>query len=229
MRGPTAIGVVVTCLFALVGAPSHAAAAPFTIDGVSIELPVPAGFCELTGSELSDRQKINTIEELMTGATGGRILAISADCRQLADWRAGKRLLADYGQYSVPRAAEISADTFKQSCAMMRLRGGEIDAETKGDVKSRLEDFIKGANVSKQSFVGFLGEDPAACYTATLQKAKSQSGTDVLQLTLMALARVKDKIVVVNRYAPYQNAETVNDTLTKLKSTVAAVLAANRI
>jgi len=227
MRSPTAIGVVATCFFTLVGAPPHSMAATFTIDGVSVELPVPAGFCEMTTSDPSDRLMIDKIGQLMARASGGRLLAISADCQQLADWRAGKRLLADYGQYSAPRATAASADSFRQQCAVMRLRGGELDADTKGDVKSRLEEFIKGSKVTEQSFVGFLGEDPAACYMATLPKAKSQAGTDVVQLMLLAVARVKDKLVIVNRYAPYVDAETVNDTLTKLKSTVATILAAN--
>jgi hypothetical protein len=229
MRSPTAIGIVGACFFALVGAPSHAAAATFTIDGVSVELPVPADLCELTGSEPSDRHLIDSMGELMTRASGARLLAVSADCRQLADWRAGKRLFANYAQYSVPRAAAVSADVFRQACAAIRRRGADSHWATNDDVESRLEEFIKGSKVNEQSLVGFLGEEPAACYAGILQKAKSQSGTDVVQLTILAIARVKDKLVLVNRYAPYENAVTVNDTLTKLKSTVAAVLAANRI
>ena len=50
----------------------------------------------------------------------------------------------------------------------------------------------------------------------------------VTQLTLLAITVVKDKFLFVNRYAPYVSADSVGDTLAKLKLTVTALLAANR-
>ncbi len=57
------------------------------VGSVSIALPPPAGFCKLTEDNASDRRVINTIAESLT-KVGSKLLVMSADCRQLADWRA---------------------------------------------------------------------------------------------------------------------------------------------
>jgi hypothetical protein len=62
---------------------------------------------------------------------------------------------------------------------------------------------------------------------ALLQKLKAEDGTEVTQLTVLAITSVKDRFLFVNRYAPYVNADTVGDTLEKLKATIAALQAAN--
>jgi hypothetical protein len=227
MQRSRAIGIVFACLGALAGATLDAMAAQVTIEGVSISLPAPAGFCELTSDNSSDRRMLGTIGDLVTTAGGNRLLAMSADCQQLTDWRAGRRLLGDYGQYQTPQGATASEETFRQTCATLRTQGDQTFAGIKADAKAKMEDSIKRLKVNEQSFAGFLGEDPRACYVAILQKMRAEDGTDVTQVTLLAITIVKDKFVFVNRYAPYVSADTINDTLAKLKLTVTALLAAN--
>jgi hypothetical protein len=198
------------------------------VEGVSINLPVPAGFCELSGSNPTDKRMLDTIGELVTKARGNQLLAMSADCQQLSDWRAGRRLLGDYGQYQAPQLAAASEDTFKQTCAALRTQGGQSFANMRKDLKDKMEDSVRRMKVNDQRFAGFLGEDPTACYVALLQKLKSEDGTDVTQLTVLAITTVRARFLFVNRYAPYVNTDTVNETLEKLKLTIAALLAANQ-
>jgi hypothetical protein len=212
----------------LPGAASHAQAAQATVEGVSINLPEPAGFCELSGSHPADKRMLDTIGELVAKARGNQLLAMSADCRQLEAWRAGRRLLGDYGQYQAPQLASASEETFRQTCAALRTQGGQSIANMRKDLKDKMEDSVRRMKVNDQRFAGFLGEDPTACYVALVQKLKSEDGSNVTQLTVLAITTVKDKFLFVNRYAPYVNADTVNETLSKLKLTIAALLDANR-
>ena len=228
MQELRAIWIVGACLCALVGAISRTMAAQATVEGVSISLPAPAGFCELTSDNPSDRRMLGTIGDLVAKAGGNRLLAMSADCQQLSDWRAGRRLLGDYGQYQAPQIATANEDTFKQTCATLRTQGGQVVSDMKDDMKAKMEESGRRLKVNEQSFAGFLGEDPMACYVALLQKMRVGDGTDVTQLTLLAITVVKDKFLFVNRYAPYVSADSVGDTLAKLKLTVTALLAANR-
>jgi hypothetical protein len=228
MRTPTAIIVAAACLCALAGMASSTMAAEATIDGVSIKLPAPAGFCDLTRSNSADKRGIDTIEQLVAKANGNRLLGIAADCQQLARLREGKQLLADYEQYQTPQTAAATDEMFKQTCASLRTQGEQTFSSIKDDMKTKMEDAIKNLKVNDQSFAGFLGEDATACYVAMLQNLKAGDGQTVTQLALLAITVVKGKFLFVNRYAPYVNSDTVKDALAKHKLTIAALLAANR-
>jgi hypothetical protein len=227
MSSAASVSIVCAWFGLFLGAPSSAAAAQATVEGASINLPVPAGFCELNGSNPSDKRMLDAVGELVAKARGNQLLAMSADCQQLADWRAGRRLLGDYGQYQAPRPAAASQDTFRQTCATLRTQGEASFKDMKGDLKATMEESIRRLKVNDQSFAGFLGEDAAACYVALLQKLKAEDGTDITQLTLLAITIVKDRFVFVNRYAPYVDSDTVKETLAKVKQTIAALQAAN--
>ena len=229
MRGVAIVTAVCACVCLLLGAASHSRAAQATVQGVSINLPVPAGFCELgAGSNAADKRMLDTVGDLIAKSRGNQLLAMSADCQQLTEWRAGKRLLGDYGQYQAPPNAAANEETFKETCTALRTQGGQTLSNVKKDLKARMEDAIRQMKVNDQRFAGFLGEDTTACYVALLQKLKAEDGTEVTQLTVLAITSVKDRFLFVNRYAPYVDADTVNDTLTRLKATIAALLEANR-
>ena len=207
---------------------ADATAAQVAVEGVSLNLPVPPGFCELSSGNPADRRMLDMIGDLVAKARGNQLLAMSADCQQLADWRAGRRLLGDYGQYQAPKLATASEDTFKQTCAALRTQGGQSIANMRKDLKDKMEESVRRMKVNDQRFAGFLGEDATACYVALLQKLRSEDGPDVTQVTVLAITTVKDRFLFVNRYAPYVNADSVNEALAKLKLTIAALLEANR-
>jgi hypothetical protein len=227
MRTPIASILAATCLCAFAGMTSRATATEVTVDGASISLPAPAGFCDMTRNNASDTRALDTIGQLVARANGNRLLAMSADCGQLSEWRAGKRLLGDYGQYQTSGSPAATDALFKETCATLRTEGEQTFSSVKDDVASKMEEAIKNVKVNDQSFAGFLGEDATGCYVAMLQNLQAGNGTKIVQLTLLAITVVKGKFLFVNLYSPYVNSDTVNATLAKLKSTVAAVVAAN--
>jgi hypothetical protein len=228
MRRIATVTAVCACVCLFLSAASYSRAAQASVEGVSINLPVPPGFCELNSGNPVDKRMLDTINEALEKARGTRILAMSADCRQLAEWREGRRLLGDYGQYQAPRIATANDETFRQTCTTLRQQGGRGFANMKSEAKAKMEESIKQMKVNDQRFAGFLGEDPTACYVALLQKLKAEDGTEVTQLSVLAITSIKDRFLFVNRYAPYVSPDTVNDTLTKLKATIAALREANR-
>jgi len=227
MRGIASVTAVVGFFCLLLGTASNSRAAQANVQGVAINLPVPAGFCELTSTNPTDKRMLDTLGDAVAKSRGNALLAMAADCQQLADWRAGRRLLGDYGQYQAPPNPAANEETFKETCAALRTQGGQTVSDVKKDLKSRMEESVRQMKVNDQRFVGFLGEDSAACYVALLQKLKTEDGTEVTQLTVLAITSVKDRFLFVNRYAPYVNADTVSETLEKLKATIAALQAAN--
>jgi hypothetical protein len=56
-----------------------------------MRLPRPAGFCELTDRNPSDKRMLTVISDLVT-KVGNKLLVMSADCKQLTEWRASKAL-----------------------------------------------------------------------------------------------------------------------------------------
>jgi len=215
---------------ALATVASNAFAADTTIGGVSIKLPPPAGFCELTNTDPSDKRMLTVLTDLV-GKSGNKLLSMSADCRQLTDWRARRRtLLDDYAQYQVSIATmdKPTAEPVKETCATLRAQGDKMVAEQTPDIKSRVESVLQKVKINEMRFVGVLAETTAACYGGLIQKLRTEAGTDKTQLTVFAATIVKDKSIFVYRMTVYATSDTVTQTLAKIRADVATLLAANK-
>jgi hypothetical protein len=224
------LGRLAFVTLALAAATSATMAAEATIGSVSVHLPPPAGFCDMTERDPSDKRMIATLTDLLA-KSGNKLLGMSADCRQLADWHTGKRqLLDDYAQYQTPLSTldKPPSESVAQTCATLRAEGEKILSNQMPDVKARVESTLKQIKINETSFIGVLAEDPAACYAGLVQKIRTEVGTDKTQVTLFAVTILKDRSVFAYRFAVYASANTVNGVLAKLKTDIAALNAANR-
>ncbi len=214
----------------LAAATSSAFAAQANIGGVVINLPPPGGFCELGESNASDKKMYTTLGPLLE-KSGNKLLAMSADCRQLAEWHTGKRLLLDdYGQYQTPIGSmdKPSTETVAETCTTLRKQGEQILANQLPDIKKRVESTMSKIKLNETKFIGVLGEDNDACYAALIQKIHTEANTDKTQITAFAISLVKDKSVFTYRFAVYRSPKSVDEALRKIKTDVAAMVAANR-
>jgi hypothetical protein len=218
-------------LFTLV-ATTGAMAAEAIIGGVSINLP-PAGFCELAANNPSDNNLLTKIGGLVAQG-GNKMLSMSAECQQLADWRANKRpVLDDYGQYQTPIGQMdqlvASPDTMiRQTCAELRTNGDQIVSNQAPDIKARVEETLKTVKMNEQRFIGVLAEDQTACYAGLIQKMRTETGADKTQIILIAITVVKNKQIFAYRMAVYTDSDAVTALLAKFKGTVAALYGANK-
>jgi hypothetical protein len=214
----------------LAAAAPGALAVQTTIGGVAVTLPPPAGFCELSDVNPSDKRMISTLTDLLA-KSGNRLLAMSADCRQLTDWHSGKRqLLDDYAQYQTPIAGmdQPPSETVAQTCTTLRNEGNKILANQMPDIKARVESTLSKIKMNETSFLGVLGEEANACYAGLVQRIHTEAGTDKTQITAFAISTIKNRSIFSYRFAVYQTADTVNAVLAKIKGDIAALLAANR-
>jgi len=210
-----------------------AMAADAVIGGVSIKMPAPRGFCELSASNPADKRMVTTVGGLVEKA-GNKLLVMSADCQQLADWRASKRdLLDDYAQYQTPIAdmdklVASPEASIKETCADLRKRGDEITANQLPDLKARIEETLKKVKMNEVRFLGVLAEDADACYAGQLQKLHTEAGTDKTQIVLIAIAVVKNKNIFGYRMTVYKGPDTAANLLGPFKATIGALDAANK-
>lgn len=211
-----------------------AAAKDAAVGAVSLNLPAPAGYCELDLSQASDARMIKAVEGML-GPTGNRLLAMSADCTQLSDWRAGRRQLLDnMSQFQTLVSLEQSdlpvtpAEAIAKACEDMRAQGEKMVADMTPDVKSRAEQVMKKIKINEMQFMGVVAQDPLVCYAAILQKFRAETGTDKTQVNLFATTVVKGKVVYFYLMAPYVTGATVQELLAQQKINVDRLHAANR-
>jgi len=228
LRGGAAFAV-----FVLTTVAGGAWATEVSIGGVSITLPAPAGFCELSADQPADNRAL-TMAGGRHEKEGNKLLGFFADCQQLADWRAGKRRgvddyvqahanIADMVQVVVSPKAAIH-----EACVKLRAEGEDFTSAGAPDIKSKIEGSLPNVKVNSLEFVGVLAEDDTACYAAGILKARLPNGADTTQLYLHAITVVKSKVIFVNRFAPYTSADATLGLLAKLRDTVAALHAANK-
>jgi hypothetical protein len=200
----------------------------------SITLTVPAGQCELDPKLPGDARMLQVTEGALTGV-GNRLLGFYADCKQLTDWRTGKRpLLEDFAQYqTVIASANAPApaapeETIKQLCSKQRQEGEKTMTGLAPDLKTRMEEAVRGVTVNQMRFLGVVAEEPGVCYAAMAQRFKAETGKDVTLIAVFASMFVRGKIVHYYLYSPYRSAQTVTTVLAKHKLNVSALLAANK-
>jgi hypothetical protein len=213
----------------LLAATSSAMAGQASMGDVSVNLPPPAGFCELSGTDPSDKRMLTIVGGLLT-QSGNKLLGMSADCKQLGDWRAARRkLLDDYAQYQTSLALldRAPSESIQQTCATLREEGNKIVSKEMPDLKARVEAALKKVKMNQTTFIGVLAEEPRACYAGLVQQIHTEAGIDKTQLSLFAVTAVKNRTVFVYRFTVHTGSESVVDGLAKLKNDVAAFYAAN--
>jgi hypothetical protein len=209
---------------ALAVAVSRAMSAEVTIGGVSVNLPAPTGFCELTDQERLDKIVLTAMADRMSKA-GGKLLGITADCQQLTDWREKKRTgLADMVEYwTMVNKMETwtNASAVDVFCAVTRATDGKSLPNNEQEIKTRFE------QVATEGPIGVVAEASGICYTASLKLNSGDRGP-TQQLTFHAYTAVRNRWITVTRIMSYTGAERATQSLAQSKADAAALIAANR-
>jgi len=222
---------VILLLASLLGLPCLAKDAK--VGQTSVTLTAPSGQCELDPGQPSDARMLQITESTLA-SVGNRLLGFYADCKQLNDWRTGKRaLLEDFAQYQTAIAAmdapapAAPAEAIKQLCSQQREASEKVVTGIATDMKARIEEAVRGVQLNQVRSLGVVAEDASACYAALVQRFKAETGKDVTIMALFATMFVQGKLVLYYLYSPYRSAQTMTALLAKQKLNVAALLAAN--
>jgi len=209
----------------LAAAVSGASGLEAMLGDVFVTLPPPAGFCELTPRYEFDGRMVAVASGLLQKG-GSKLLVMSADCSQLAEARTGRRLLLDdAAQYVTPIATidKPPAQSVAHACTSLRKRANWMAY----DINARLASVLEKIKINETVFIGVLGEDTNACYAATLQRFRTEGGAERTQAVVFAVTIIRNRTIVIYRLAVYQNQETFNAVLAKLKVDAIALVAAN--
>jgi hypothetical protein len=190
-----------------------------------VKLPPPAGFCELTPRYEFDGRALTVISAYMAG-DAIKLLAMSSDCNQLAEAREGKRQLDDVAAYLIFNSDVKMPTPFSVASRCTTLRVSS-KSPIGTDVDARLASILEKIKVNETGSLGVIAEDNNACYTATLIKERTGDGAHKVLINLQANAVVRTKAIMVRRQAVYLDRDTIKVVLPKLKSDVAAFIAAN--
>jgi hypothetical protein len=211
-----------TCL-----AIASASARDAKVGGVLITLSPPEGYCELDAQNVADATMIAAVDGML-GRTGNRLLLFSAECGQLADWRAGKRQSLDnVTQHQTSRFlehAQLSASpeaTIEQHCTQMRAGADQLLTDMTANVQERADRILKTVKINEMKFLGVVGQEPRACYAAALlQRSPTEGGTLAPQVTMVATTIVRQKLLYYYLIAPYVSGETVGSMLAQHRANV---------
>jgi hypothetical protein len=220
--------IVLTVLCLLTGAAAQAA--DVQMGGVTLKLPAPKGYCELEKGQASDKRMIDFLNTALSKGPN-ELLAVSAECGELRDWRAGKRrLLEHFSQYQVEkvrRSSSFTIDEAKASCAVMRAEGQKLSDDSTKNVNDNIHEANRKIDFQGQTFLGVLAEDPNGCYVGLYQKYKAETGAQISQLNVFYAGSIKNREVFFYVWAPYVSDASTDAMLTMVQSQVAALKAAN--
>jgi hypothetical protein len=206
---------------------ASASARDAKVGAVSVTLSPPDGYCELDTSNVADATMVASVEGML-GRSDNRLLSLSADCSQLADWRAGKRQSLDnLAQYQTLRGLENARlptspeATIEQTCTQMRAGADQLLADLTADAQERAERILKTVKINAMKFLGVVGQEPRACYAAALlQRSLTEGGTDAPQAIVLATTIVRQKLLYYYLIAPYVSGETVGSMLEQHRANV---------
>jgi len=211
-----------------------ATAADVRIGDVSLHLPPPPGYCEMDAVLASDAPLIARMHTTLT-KTGNRLLAMSADCAELKEWRDGrKQALGHVAEYQTVLSFENQTlpdtpeNVLKSYCSGMRMLGERSMPGVPLDAQERSEQASKILKPNEMIFLGVVAEEPLVCYGATLQKVKLLSDEENPQVAMFAAMILKEKILLSYLFAPYADRETVTQVLAKQRTNVGQLQRANQ-
>ena len=222
---------IITTLLVICTLTASAGAKDVSIGPVVLSLTPPPDHCELEAGEPADAPLIEAVEKAL-GDSGNRLLAMSADCNELHQMRAGERRLLDsFAQFQtlvgLEAAPPLSAPqgVIGHACRLTRERNGEIAGEA--DASERLAAAENAIQPGETRYLGVLAQEPLACYGALLQRFKTQIGSDRMQVGVYATAAIRGKIIYHYLYAATISGGKLTTLLEQQKAAIRRLRAAN--
>jgi len=224
--------IVVLCGLLVASLTGRIAAKEVMLGSVSVELVLPTGFCELDPAQSTDAQIVSKFTAMLA-RSGLKILSFSAACSELPGWRAGTSLLDHYLVFSadsrfISQPIPGDAETMrKRICEGIRTQAKQSLSAAIAMANSQPDAIARNVRMNSATVVGVDDDDPNACYTAVLQKLRTQFGTEKLQLMIDTTVAIKGKILFSTLFVLYRDMEGVAKALAENRKFVARWRAAN--
>lgn len=196
---------------------------------LGLALPAPNDFCELSPSQPADRYMLETAEQMNAGHN--RVLAIFADCGQLAAMRGKGAVLNDYAMYMIPLSAADLPPTMTRAEFIELVAGtlGEPDTVEKAEdiVQNRLSEANAAIELQDLVSLGPLHRDDVALYTGVLART-AEAGAEVeVTAVVVGVTMIDGQVVTLNLSAPYEGQRTIDALLAEQRDNVQRLIDAN--
>jgi hypothetical protein len=203
----------------------EAEAGPVILLGRSIEPVIPSGYCEV-GGHPSDTEIVSRTRQNI--GNSNQILALFADCKELDDFRKGRRKMLDnYGQIlaQTPKGQlrvfkGISRQEFIQN---LSARSDNMpEAFKKAEV--RVKQYVSGYRLEN---LGLLATDSNGIYIGTLMTITDDSGLPRPIVGVVGMTLVKELSFSINLYQAYKVAPDLRRLLARQQTAIANFVRAN--
>src|SRR5262245_20190710 len=223
--------LLISCLLSV-----RAAAHDVRIGEITLALPSLPGHCEMDVVHASDAPLVAKLHASVE-KTGHRLLLLSADCRELKEWRDGKRpTLTHMAEYQTVLAFEHARPPddpekiIKAFCDQMNTMANELAAANIAVIQDRGEQAVKFIRTNEMKFLGAVPvpDEPQVCYAATVLKFSVEAGDEYTQGTIIATMLLKGKVLLCYLFTPYVGRETLTKLLAKQRANVRQLQRMNR-
>jgi hypothetical protein len=231
----TAVTAVV--VGAVVPLNAQTAAAPSilndSIGSQSMRFAVRPGECALERSNASDKRVLDQTQSLIQNSNTLHVMSV--DCKELADWRAGRvKFLGDGMQIQSLKATaqqdlrQQSRDVIAQVCREFRNNAGDVSALAESEVKKRIDDTRATVRLESLKLLGVTNEDDSGCYVAARVAGKNEAGGDIAKMMVFVTTVLEGKIVYIYRFSNRFDQTVLKDLMADVYDDLKRQVAANR-
>lgn len=214
------------CLAVFFTLSTTAEGASFEVDGKTIVVPLPAGFCELGGNPV-DEAMLSHSRKIM--ASTNRVLTMFADCGELVEVRNGRReQLGAYGQVltAAPNGTVLSIKAPRQEFIAKMVQGANGGAFRKSMQEAEASVKSRHPNAGIQENLGILDSDDSAAYIGVVLNGPAAGAATRRLLGVTGMTVVKQTAISVNLYR-LASGTSVTGQLAEQKRNMSAVVRAN--
>lgn len=203
-----------------------AEAGPVNLLGRSIEPVIPAGYCEV-GGHPADTKLVSHTREVI--GTSNQILALFADCKELDDFRKGKKTMLDnYGQIlaQTPKGQlrALKGVSRPEYIQKMSAQSGYMPEAFK-KAEARVRQYVPG--FQSQENLGLLATDSNGLYVGLLMTMADDTGRPRSIVGVAGMTLVKELSFSINLYQVYKTTPDLRGLLARQQAAMASFVRAN--
>ena len=214
-----AMSVRTLLIFAIALFTINAEAAPVNLLGRTIDPVIPTGYCEI-GGHTADTEIVNLAKELI--GTSNQILALFADCKELDDFRNGRRIMLDnYGQIlaQTPEGQLYALKGVSRSEYIQKLSDQGFTPDDFKKAEARVKQYIP--EYQSHESLGLLSIDTNGLYVGLLMTIADAEGRPRPILGVIGMTLVKELPFTINLYQAYRNEPDLSGLLARQQTATA--------
>jgi hypothetical protein len=204
----------------------EAEAATVNLLGRSIEAAIPTGYCEV-GGHLAEAEIVSRIREGI--GNSNQILAMFADCKELEDFRNGRRTMLDnYGQIlaQTPKGQLRALKGLSRSEYIRKISGKTNDfTEAFKKAETRVKQIVPGLQLGEN--LGILSTDSNGIYVGLLMTMPDDTGRARSIIGIVGMTLVREMSITINLYQPFKNSTDLRGLLARQQSAIASLVRVN--